>query len=72
LVLETPVLNLMKLMEERRMLVDGRNLLFKTIETVRGISDRIKNGNAYIDTQNALFEKELGDVCPLCNQPIKK
>jgi DNA repair exonuclease SbcCD ATPase subunit len=70
--LESQVLNLLQLHHKRKTQIKARNLLFKTLSSMGDITTRLANENARYDFLHAKFEKEFPDVCPLCNQPIKK
>ena len=70
--LEIPVKDLLKLCEEEKTLVNEQKQLFKVTSSIKDIQIRLERTKANYSTLHASFEKEMGDVCPLCNQPIKK
>ena len=53
------------------MLVNDREELRKLFITIKGYNTQLERKVSEIALSEAEFEKEMGDVCPLCNQPIK-
>jgi len=63
-------LELLQLMEERKMLVERHAVLSTLLSQIKGIQVRIINGNAFILNKTKEFEKEMGSVCILCGQKL--
>ena len=67
---EQPVLELLELIKGRDLLAERQKRLSFALSSVRSIQVRITNGMSYVKEKQVLFEKEMGDECPLCNQKI--
>ena len=70
LTLEKPVLELLQLHSDKKIVQDRVLMLSVLLSNLKGIQDRVVKGNAFIMTQNELFQKEMGDECKLCGQKI--
>lgn len=70
LTLEKPVLELLELYKERYSLVEAHTVLSNKLSSITSIQDRVKNGVAWIASNEVLFKKEMGSVCLLCGQKI--
>jgi DNA repair ATPase RecN len=69
--LDLPLTNLLGLIEQRNKAEESKLGLSRITSSLRTIQTRIINGDIWIKKNEAEFEKEIGSVCPLCNQPIK-
>jgi hypothetical protein len=69
-VLKKPLDELLLLIEQRDKSEESRLGLSRVVSSIRTIQTRIVNGDKYIKTKEAEFRKEMGSVCPLCNQKI--
>ena len=74
LTLEKPVLELLDLYKNKQIALEAKNRLFKAMENVVGIQDRISKGNAFIEAKNSEWEAlmPVGSICLLCGQEIKR
>jgi hypothetical protein len=65
---------LLELMSKRKIQFEASQRLFKTLEDVRGVQVRIKNGIAYLASLEVLWEDSMpvGSTCFYCGQIIKK
>jgi hypothetical protein len=68
---ELSVNEILTLIENRKTAKDRLLVLSTALTSVKAIQDRITKGAAYIASQVALFDKEMPEICPLCNQSIK-
>jgi exonuclease SbcC len=69
--LESSVVSLVQLFADKKSAEDDQKKLSAVITSYRTVSERVVKGGIWIKTQEELFEKEMGDICKLCNQPIK-
>jgi len=74
LTLEKPVLELLDLYKNKQIALEAKNRLFKAMESIVGIQDRISKGNAFIEAKNSEWEAlmPVGSICLLCGQEIKR
>lgn len=72
LTLETPLNSLLEKIEDRKKLNTPFVALNKLVKSLKGISISLEEENRNLSLQMAKFKKEMPDVCPLCNSPIKK
>ena len=69
---ETTVNSILKLYEERETLVEAKIRLNKAVSGLNNTNLLLKQERLNLSTQNALFEREMPDICPLCETNLKK
>jgi hypothetical protein len=60
------------LYEERETLVEAKIKLNKAVSGLNNTKLLLNKERLNLSTQNALFEREMPDVCPLCNTNLKE
>ena len=70
--LEKDVFDILELKKQANTLTEKREALYRLFITVSGYSTQVKRKVSEIASMEAEFEKEMGETCLLCGQPIKK
>lgn len=68
---EPDVEKAISVIEKGKQLRKDRDTLVYLSGTIKGYSNDFKLKMSEIASMEAQFQEEMGDVCPLCNQPIK-
>jgi hypothetical protein len=69
---EPALLSLLEKIENRKTLALPFTRLNALIKSLKGISISLEADNRNLELQMTKFKKEMPDVCPLCDSPIKK
>lgn len=69
---ENSVNSILKLYEERETLVEAKIRLNKAVSGLNNTNLLLKQERSNLSTQTALFEREMPDICPLCETNLKK
>jgi predicted ATP-dependent endonuclease of OLD family len=69
---ETTVNSILKLYEERETLVEAKIRLNKAVSGLNNTNLLLERERLNLSTQNALFERKMPDICPLCETNLKK
>jgi exonuclease SbcC len=69
---ENTVNSILKLYEERETLVEAKIRLNKAVSGLYNTKILLERERSNLSTQNTLFEREMPDICPLCETNLKK
>jgi len=69
---EPALISLSEKIESRKTLFLPFTRLKQLVKSLNGISISLEEDNRNLELQTAKFKKEMPDVCPLCDSPIKK
>lgn len=69
---ENSVNSILKLYEERETLVEAKIRLNKAVSGLNNTNSLLKQERLNLSTQTTLFEREMPDICPLCETNLKK
>lgn len=72
IITEVLVDNLLQLNSDLKMAIEQRKSLFKLFYVINESKVLLKKKVSEIASMEVVFEKEMGEICPLCSQPIKK
>ena len=70
--IEQQVNNLITLIKDKNVLVNQFTALNNALLSLNDIIYQIKNMEANLSRQMKAFNDNMGNICPLCDQPIKK
>lgn len=72
IITEVLVDNLLQLNSDLKMAIEQRKSLFKLFYVINESKVLLKKKVSEIASMEVVFEIEMGEICPLCSQPIKK